>query len=47
MKRVSQRSAEIRGFSPGGVPPTGNVDRVVGLTLTGPSIVAVLRDGEQ
>ena len=30
MKRVSQRSAESRGFSPGTpVSPTGNVDSVV------------------
>ena len=29
VKRVSQRSAESRGFPPGTpVPPTGNVDRV-------------------
>ena len=45
VKRVSQRSAESRGFSP--LLPQGMLTVWVGLTLTGPSIAAVLRDGEQ
>ncbi len=49
VKRVSQRSAESRGFSPG-TPVSSHRECLtgwVGLTLTGPSIVAVLHDGEQ
>ena len=38
--------SESRGFSPW-VFSTGVLTGWVGLTLTGPSIVAVLRDGEQ
>jgi hypothetical protein len=43
VKRVSQRSTESRGFSPG--TPAGNVDRVGwDKPQTVPSTVAVLRD---
>jgi hypothetical protein len=53
VKRVSQRSAESRGFLPSQYsvrfPPTGNVDMQGWLGLpekSNPSIVAMLRDGE-